>query len=158
MDMQICTKCGIEQHAENFNWRKLNKKRHSQCKTCTRANCDKHFKENRDYYLEKRSRVQISLRASNEVHLYDYLLLHPCVECGESEPIFLDFDHLVDKSHNISQMIASHKWSSIQKEIKKCQVLCVKCHRIKTSENAGWYRYKRYKNIPGSSNWQDAKL
>ena len=56
-----------------------------------------------------------------------------CVDCGERNPIVLDFDHLKDKKYNISRMIHDgHSWASIKKEIKKCEVVCANCHRIRT--------------------------
>ena len=56
-----------------------------------------------------------------------------CVDCGEKNPIVLDFDHLKNKKYNISRMIHDgHSWASIKKEIKKCEVVCANCHRIRT--------------------------
>ena len=39
---------------------------------------------------------------------------------------------------------AKISWEKILDEIKKCQVLCVKCHRIKTGRDANWYKYQKY--------------
>jgi hypothetical protein len=56
-----------------------------------------------------------------------------CVDCGESNHIVLDFDHLRDKKYNISRMIHDgFSWSAIKKEIAKCEVVCANCHRIRT--------------------------
>jgi hypothetical protein len=56
-----------------------------------------------------------------------------CADCGENNPIVLDFDHLKDKKYNISRMIHDgFSWRSIKKEIEKCQVVCANCHRIRT--------------------------
>lgn len=56
-----------------------------------------------------------------------------CTDCGENNPIVLDFDHIRDKKYNISRMIHDgFSWSSIKKEIEKCQVVCANCHRIRT--------------------------
>ena len=59
-----------------------------------------------------------------------------CVDCGESNPIVLDFDHVHgDKSHNISDMVnGSYAISSIKDEIRKCEIRCSNCHRKKTHE------------------------
>lgn len=56
-----------------------------------------------------------------------------CVDCGESNHIVLDFDHLRDKKYNVSRMIHDgFSWKAILKEIQKCEVVCANCHRIRT--------------------------
>jgi hypothetical protein len=56
-----------------------------------------------------------------------------CKDCGESNPIVLDFDHLKDKKYNVSRMIHDgFSWKAIKKEIEKCEVVCANCHRIRT--------------------------
>jgi hypothetical protein len=56
-----------------------------------------------------------------------------CVDCGVSNHIILDFDHLHDKKYNISRMIHDgFSWAAIKKEIEKCEVVCANCHRIRT--------------------------
>lgn len=56
-----------------------------------------------------------------------------CMDCGETNPIVLDFDHLKDKKYNVSRMIHDgFSWAAIKKEIAKCEVVCANCHRIRT--------------------------
>jgi hypothetical protein len=56
-----------------------------------------------------------------------------CTDCGENNPIVLDFDHLKDKKYNVSRMIHDgFSWRAIKKEIDKCEVVCANCHRIRT--------------------------
>ena len=56
-----------------------------------------------------------------------------CFDCGVSNHIVLDFDHLRDKKYNISRMVHDgFSWKAIKKEIEKCQVVCANCHRIRT--------------------------
>jgi hypothetical protein len=57
-----------------------------------------------------------------------------CVDCGESNPLVLDFDHVSgDKICDISNMVyRSYCVESIQKEIDKCEVRCSNCHRVAT--------------------------
>lgn len=43
----------------------------------------------------------------------------------------MDFDHVGDKAFNIATAI-DKRWSEIQAEIKKCDVVCANCHRIRT--------------------------
>ena len=56
-----------------------------------------------------------------------------CVDCGITNHIVLDFDHLRDKKYNVSRMIHDgFSWKAILKEISKCEVVCANCHRIRT--------------------------
>ncbi len=56
-----------------------------------------------------------------------------CVDCGISNHIILDFDHIRDKKYNVSRMIHDgFSWKSIKKEIEKCEVVCANCHRMRT--------------------------
>ena len=73
-------------------------------------------------------------------HLIDYFKEHPCVHCGETNPILLEFDHLRDKEINIANAVLSG-WSikRLEKEVEKCQVLCSNCHTLKTAKDQNWY-------------------
>ena len=56
-----------------------------------------------------------------------------CVDCGITNHIMLDFDHLKDKKYNISRMIHDgFSGAAIKKEISKCEVVCANCHRVRT--------------------------
>lgn len=74
---------------------------------------------------------------------YDYLCAQSCVDCGNSNPIVLEFDHVRDsKSYNVSDMVRKgYKWDTIQKEIDKCEVVCANCHRIRTNDRGLFYRH-----------------
>lgn len=56
-----------------------------------------------------------------------------CADCGNDNPIVLDFDHIRDKKYNVSQMVHDgFSWAAIKKEIEKCEIVCANCHRIRT--------------------------
>ena len=88
------------------------------------------------------------IKKEKKAYLYNFLIEHfkenPCISCGETNPILLDFDHLGDKKMNIAQAI-KNRWSleKLQDEIDKCQVLCSNCHRMKTAKDHNWYMYKK---------------
>lgn len=94
--------------------------------------------KNREDLYKKQKEHRIKIRFL----VYEYLLLHPCVKCGESDPVVLEFDHLSDKFKEVSRMLSGHYgWEKVLLEISKCQVLCANCHRRKTyMEKKSWGR------------------
>jgi hypothetical protein len=77
--------------------------------------------------------------------LREYLLQNPCVSCGNSNLMVLEFDHRSreEKSFSISEAVNNGvSLEDIKNELSKCSVLCANCHAIKTHmENNSW-RYK----------------
>lgn len=73
----------------------------------------------------------------------NYLADHPCVDCGESDPVVLDFDHVRgEKGDNVSRLVShGHSWAAVRAEIEKCNVRCANCHRRKTAKELGFYDY-----------------
>lgn len=72
-----------------------------------------------------------------------FLISNPCVDCGETDPVVLQFDHVRgEKDRAISELIA--RGSSLEKifaEIEKCDVRCANCHLRKTAIDQGWYTF-----------------
>lgn len=68
-----------------------------------------------------------------------------CAKCGSTE--HLEFDHIdpENKSFNISKLL-NHSKHEVEDEIKKCQLLCNKCHSEKSKidirrKNSGTNNY-----------------
>lgn len=81
-------------------------------------------------------------RARNRQKAYQYLADHACVDCGEPDPMVLEFDHINGtKLGNISDMISgAFSWRRILEEIEKCDVRCANCHRRKTARDYKWFK------------------
>lgn len=96
----------------------------------------RYYRKRRDYFIKKAQESNARLTERNREYVNEYLRNNPCVDCGESDPILLEFDHVKDKKvMNISDTIYN-QWSikRIQKEIDKCEVRCANCHRKVTHE------------------------
>lgn len=80
-----------------------------------------------------------NLQHQYRVDKVKYLLKHPCVDCGETDPIVLDFDHRPgwDKKFTIG-LNTNYCFATLEKEIKKCDVRCANCHRRKTAVQFQW--------------------
>jgi len=95
-----------------------------------------------------RARARIKKRAdrkreANHQALVAYLLDHPCVDCGEDDPIVLEFDHLRDKRVNVSALANSAvPFDRVLAEIEKCEVVCANCHRRRTCTRLDSYRVR----------------
>jgi hypothetical protein len=91
-------------------------------------------------------------RSALHGQVVDHLLAHPCVDCGEQDPVVLDFDHLGDKVANVSAMVnARRPWPVILAEIAKCEVVCANCHRRRTAARIGSYRHLITLAAPGDA-------
>lgn len=141
MKTKICTKCHEEKQISEFAFKsKKANLHHARCKPCVKENFDK-------YYLENKERVITRIKTSNKKCkdklrkiVRDHLSKNPCVDCGESDIIVLEFDHVRGtKLHNISNMVQQgHGLNALLEEMAKCEVRCANCHRRQT--------YKRRNN------------
>jgi hypothetical protein len=73
-------------------------------------------------------------------YLLDFFGERRCVDCGEEDPLVLQFDHLGDKTFNIGARLRDRPWKAILDEIAKCDVVCANCHRRRTVLRGGFAR------------------
>jgi len=146
--MNICTKCNTFKNQEEFSWKyKAKNKRSSICKKCHSVLRRLHYENNRSKYIQKaqlRTKLVGRYPQPNQIYIYEYLLCHPCVDCGENDPALLEFDHIdrTTKSFTISQAVRTSKpLNEIKDEIKKCAIRCKNCHAKRTSIQFDWYRW-----------------
>lgn len=90
---------------------------------------------------KKKAKYNKKRRIAIKKKLYDFILKNPCVDCGEDDPVVLQFDHIKGyKTNNISHMVQQgYSWNNILLEIFKCEVRCANCHQRKTSKAQKWY-------------------
>jgi hypothetical protein len=110
------------------------------CRPCRSAYGKEHYEANRARYIANgHARKELELRKRFE-YVVDYLRAHPCTDCGESDPLVLEFDHLGDKEFNVSYGIQNIGWKRVLEEIRKCDVVCANCHRRRTAAQRGHRR------------------
>lgn len=113
------------------------------CIPCNRAYQLEWYKNLAGKRLKSRRDRADARRQELRDKLYEYLLSHPCVDCGESDPIVLEFDHVGgNKMATISGMMKNRTaWPGILREIAKCVVRCANCHRRMTASRTGFWRH-----------------
>src|SRR5262249_34100198 len=115
--------------------------RDSMCKLCKKDYNAQYYEATKKERNPERAARRRRARDEARENVYNYLRLHPCIDCGESDIVVLDFDHQRDKRFNIAHMIErGHRWSSILAEIEKCEVVCANDHRRRTARAFGWRR------------------
>jgi len=135
-----CTTCLEVKPFADYE-RKNNRYSNSSCKSCL-------AKKNR---MEYRANPQIALstkestrrrKDKNESFIFDYLLSNPCVDCGEDNPAYLEFDHKDQSTKDdcVSRYVDKVGLQRLVGEVEKCDVRCRKCHRRKTAKQMGWYK------------------
>jgi len=134
--MKECPVC----HRSDVEFSK-NKKRKDglqvQCKECKSKTDAKHYAENKKKQFD---RVKVRRKEIRQT-VFDYMKTHPCIDCGETDPIVLEFDHLDSKKMNISKMVHNgFSLENIMLEISKCEVVCSNCHARRTAKQFGWYK------------------
>lgn len=133
-----CTKCGEFRVLSDFRIRRG--KSQQPCKKCYLEYGRRHYQNNKQYYIDKAKRYNDAHWDRTHRLLWAYLQKHPCIDCGNTDPRVLEFDHVRgEKTHNVSDLKSLRfGWNAILKEIEKCDVRCANCHRIKTYEQLSW--------------------
>lgn len=119
------------------------------CRICDNERAKTYYQANRTRMI-RQIHEAASLRSKHvKTWLCQYLVEHPCVDCNERDIIVLEFDHLSDKSLNISEMLRGYfSVAKIEAEIAKCEVVCANCHKRRTDKRAHNYRSKFLQDIP----------
>ncbi len=137
MRMKTCTRCGETKPLDQFPpvRRAEPDKLQTWCRACFKEVNDRNY---RPYYERERERIRSRITAhrdANHQQLIEYLRAHPCVDCGETDIVVLEFDHVGEKLGDVSTLAnGGRSWERIKAEIEKCEVRCANCHRKKTIE------------------------
>jgi hypothetical protein len=119
----------------------------SYCKDCSSKYSSAKYKTD-VVFRKRRKDNNKKVIEDNRQWLIDYLKEHPCAVCGEADIVVLEFDHIdrSTKEYTIAKML-SYSINTIKKELEKCQVLCVNCHKRKTAKEINSLKFN-YNNSP----------
>jgi hypothetical protein len=89
-----------------------------------------YYEGHKEQELRYKAERQVSKREEARHFVYTYLKEHPCIDCGEPDPMVLTFDHINGiKKMNISQMVnQGYSLEAIRSEMAICVVRCANCH------------------------------
>lgn len=143
MDRKICTLCKDEKELDLFNKNKSRKDGYNNiCRECSNISSKRYYKDNTEKhnkFVRERSKKSVT---ENRIKYVELLKNSCCVRCGFDNIVALEFDHKdeVNKINGIGKMVsAGYSWETILEEIKKCELVCANCHRIRTAKQQGWY-------------------
>ena len=144
METTLCLECEDEKDVNDFNFRNRQKgTRANRCRECARKLSKERYRKSPEKWIEKAKRRNVRVRRENRIKLIRYLQQHPCIDCGESDVVVLDFDHVRGKKrHDVTRMAAlCYSWEVILKEITKCEIRCANCHRRRTAKAHKFLKY-----------------
>jgi hypothetical protein len=148
-----CYMCGETKPEAEFAFdsiAKANRQRH--CRKCQAAYRRAHYLANRDVYIHREVARIDKYRIENRALMLAYLLAHPCVDCGCTDPVVLEFDHRdpAEKKGNVSELAMRTPWRLVLMEIAKCDVRCASCHLRRTAEQFKWRKVVSHPLVEGS--------
>ena len=142
-EIRRCYDCGLVKPIAEFAFaNKAKGTRQSRCRACHARYRRGHYLRNRATYIRQEITRTNGYRLKNRALLGEYLRTHPCVDCGETDIVVLDFDHRdpADKIQSVTWIAARKPWKRVLQEIAKCDVRCANCHRKRTAQQFAWRR------------------
>ena len=140
-ETKLCPTCSTLKRAADFH---LDKARRdglgSQCKECKRVVQREWYVRNKTRHVANVARRRRAAETEMIKRILEYLNSNPCVDCGETHPVLLEFDHVRgEKVNSVCDLIRRGSgWAKIEFEISKCEVRCCRCHRLKTAKQFGY--------------------
>ena len=137
-----CSKCKIKKETTEFKKDKSKKLgRSSQCKECQNEKAMERYHVRKADIKKRNVQNNNLIRDRNYAFVFRWLrMFGECIDCGISDIRVLEFDHVRGEKYKGVKRMCSD-FASIKKikhEIKKCEVRCCNCHRIKTQDTLGW--------------------
>jgi transposase-like protein len=99
-ELRRCGRCRHHLPTECFN-------RHRDglqwwCRACFAA----YFRERGDTHRRQSYAAKLARQRALSARVLDYLRHHPCVDCGDADPVVLEFDHLGEKTASVAELVS----------------------------------------------------
>lgn len=141
-ELKTCSICKDVKLTVEFNKNKTKKDGLATfCKDCNKKASNRYYTLNKvkhkaAVYEQKKKNVQAMRQ-----YVYDLSKAKGCIDCSETDPIVLDFDHVRGKKVlAIGNMVPQNcSFATLQEELAKCEIRCSNCHRRKTAKEQNWY-------------------
>lgn len=99
------------------------------CRECFKQ----YFRERGQKHIQQVNASRDARRVRAHEFVLAHLRTHPCVDCGETDVVVLEFDHVGIKATEVGRLVGSStRVDRIEVEIANCQVVCCNCHRRRT--------------------------
>lgn len=143
MTEKRCGRCREVKPAKDFN-RRADGRLAGYCRSCFADYGREHREANPEAYRA----ASVARRARTQRLMMDYLADKACADCGETDPVVLQFDHVTgEKVLNVSWAVHNGwAWERILSEIDKCEIVCANDHARRTAERAGWFSWVLYRH------------
>jgi 5-methylcytosine-specific restriction endonuclease McrA len=113
----------------------------NRCAECVSAYNAAYYERTKERHREARAACRDRAIATARAKLWELLSQAACLDCGETDPVVLEFDHQHSKRAGVGLLInRGHSWDTVEKEIAKCEIVCSNCHRRRTSKQFGWWQ------------------
>jgi hypothetical protein len=146
LNMKVCTQCKKNQPRSSFS-------RRSRSPDGLRYDCKLCALKAQQKWKRKQKNKNTNTQSTNTKNdtvivvgttimrgLFEFWRTHPCVDCGESRPLCLEFDLNVNDAASNILLERYDNWPQILKVIEKYQVRCANCKKINTAVQFDWYK------------------
>jgi transposase-like protein len=134
-ELRRCGRCRHHLPIECFN--RMGAGRQWWCRTCFAA----YFRARGDLHRRQSYDAKLARMQALREYVLEHLRRTPCADCGERDPVVLEFDHIGEKVASVSRLVSDGASKrAIDTEIGRCEVVCANCHRRRTALRGRWGR------------------
>ena len=118
--MKKCDTCGDLKEEDDYAWRyKLRLIKWNTCMECqTAQRADWYQRNKEEHKCRAKENKKIAIKTAKD-YVWNYLSTHPCIDCGDSDPHVLEFDHVRGKKRKtLSQLTGEGRAIAYRNRLK----------------------------------------